>query len=455
MIVFLTSQPNANLFNTIKHTYVKTYVKWEYDLGDFIKEEYGNIHTMQPEKIIIDENAVKSIEKIELLQDVFKMDIILLTQKELELEEDAAYKVVEIKQKTKLEILQEIFPEIIKKEKKTRESSKNHETKHIKIGIMGMKKKQEEEIAFAFHLALTLKQYVENICCIEVGKENYFPLLKDTYQLEEKDTYYELDDIPLLFNTAMEDSQISIFLFLDQEEQTKRMHQKCDFSIILLDDRICCNEKTYDFDEIRDIRKDNRTNLYTNIFEDKLGFTLEDREQELLESNGSQKKSNRTKKLMKKGTHHKLLQKKFLVAIFLMILSLTGLTGIRFMRQIDSKKEKLQKSIQKETLAKNETTENPTTEERTEEKTETKKEKKAKKEQDTKNEQSKNTKVSTSTYKPKQQTTRRKVTTTARKKPTTTARKKPTTTERKKPSTTEKKKPTTAQDNIKVDYDVN
>lgn len=447
MIVYLASEVYAGLFQR-EGWMIKTYIQWKGNVSDFIKKEYANLMTAHPEAMIVDELAVSDRQDVSILKRTFpEVEVILLTkEKEAGILEDC--KVVSADENVVEKVEEILYPEL----KKRRENGRPK----LKIGILPEDgKSMDAAVSTAFHILSCLSENAENVCLIEVAKESRLPLWAKQYGWNQTEEGYEYQEIPIFHNAVLE-KQISIFLFLDgEEEKSRNMHGKCDVPLkikktdkkeieLRFYDKVCFRK------EIKHPFQDKDGTVYQELFGKQFGLSFKKQRKNETAETGKKEKKEKKKKA---GNISKWKKRGILAFLLLAVFCLMTAVTIRLQ---DTKEKELKGAVQKQaesTRAKGSTMEETTLiTAQAEKKTRTTaKKKKTAAEKKTSVQVTKKNTGNTGRQTRSTRATGKKRTTT-RKKKVTTARKKTTTTVKEK-TTTAKKKPTTTQ-TFDVDYDV-
>ncbi|MDO4557072.1 MAG: hypothetical protein Q4B70_18330, partial [Lachnospiraceae bacterium] len=327
MIVYVASHMNANIFQHIQHTYVKIYVKWDYDLSDFIKEEYANLIAMQPEKIVMDEMAIKNQEALASFKELFPSEIIILKSKDND--RDYPCRTITLENKSKDDIVEEVFSN----------TKKQSIIKDTMIGIIG--KDMDACFSFAFRLASAFHQEtLDDICLIEVGTNSYVKNYQDEYELVREKDYFLYQGIPFIYNAALE-KKIKVFLFTEESDRNVERWKRCDFPLRVNSNEIYFEQQTYSIDGIHQL-------ICSGILKEEHDDMSEHDDMPKDKQNKiTIKKETNVKKKIRTPKNKVLFEnKKIFIPVFVLLISL-AFVGVLI--HTDSRKKELKKSLQEET----------------------------------------------------------------------------------------------------------
>lgn len=449
MIVYLASEIHSGLFDQ-EGWMIKTYMKWQIDVQDFIKTEYANLMSVRPEAIIVEQNAVSNWEDVTLFKKTFPEVEVIFLMKDRESVELENCHIFSLDENAVCKIKNLLFPE----EKKEAEN-----IQRLKIGILPENEEDFHTAAkIAFHLLSWLAGYTKDICLIEVSKDSNLPIWAKHYGWKKMQEGYEYQGIPILYNAVMENRKLSIFLFLNMDEKSQRMHGQCDIPLkiretdekeieLSLFDKACLRK------EINEPFQDHDGAVYQELFREHLKF-LGDTGQAGQTSFLKDKKTERKRK-KKAGNFSKWKKRGILAFLLLSFFCLILAAVMRFPANV--KEKELESAVQKQAESTKENASERTTAVTQADRknaTTNQKKKATKKEKTSGQIVKKNTTAVTKQHQGVQ--TRKKTfqqpkKTTASKKKKETAKKKKTA--RKETTTTAKKKPTTTQ-TFDIDYKV-
>lgn len=439
MIVFLASEIYGGLFDR-EGWILKTYIRWQTDVSDFIKTEYANLAAVRPEAVIVDQMAVSDWEDVLLFKRTFpEVEVILLAKdKEPAVLENCRV----ILTKKDADIICQI-KEILYPEEKI---EKEIQIPKLKIGILpedSESESSETSVNTALHLLFCLSKYTKDLCLIEVSEESFLPVWAKRYGWGKSREGYDYQGIPLLHNAVMETKKISIFLFLSVNEKSQNMHSQCDIPLkvmktdtdgikLTLHDKVCKRKK------IKHPFQDSDSAIYQELFGEWMGFFFDKHPKNEI-NEGLEK--NREKEKKKTGNSSKW--KKRGIFVFLLCSFFCFVTVLTVRLRADKKEKELSSAVQNqaESTKKSTDMEETVTQTGSTAKTSAKTKGTPAKKISSQTQRQNTTgstrqKQSVRAAREKKTAARRKKTTTARRKKTTTAKKKKTTTKKKKPATT-------------------
>lgn len=281
MIVYISTERNSGLFEHAD-MFSKTYIKWQYDVGRFVKEEYANILSIHPDAIVIDYRAFKNVSKLTLMKDAFPNVKFVVT-----VDEETAntlapmegFDIIILNNDSLDRILDIIYPE----------RKKDSNVRETKIGIISEEKGAEVNVAF--NLLEFLSGYTRDVCYIEAAEKSRIPKYEKKFGLAKREGFYEYKGIPILFNMGKSGVKISVFSF---DAGNRKMFEQCDYPLELKDGKLIFNQNSYDYPKFKNPVRDDRSDVYRKIFGNKLGFeikeTAEETELEFSETDETKKK---------------------------------------------------------------------------------------------------------------------------------------------------------------------
>lgn len=305
MIICLLSDRYSHLFDDCDHI-VKIYYKWQMDIRDFIKQEYANILSLRPDKILIEENAVSDPEKISLMKEIFPdITIVFLASKEPKEDQDAIGDIMlRPEENMKETLFSALFPDSEKKGTVTEQGpvsvKEAAKKQNIKIGIITDDEKNRDPVYLvSFNIISYLMRFTDDICCIEAGRQSYIQDLAYKKWVKEDGDICFYQGIPVFHNAVKEDARYSVFVF---QPEVKRMWEQCDHPVfvhvhkknktIALELR---DGETYILDDIEDPCSLKNMDTYEKLF----GMKLENKESENRMSSERSRKKSKEKKAEK------------------------------------------------------------------------------------------------------------------------------------------------------------
>lgn len=262
MIVYISTDINSRLLADAE-VFVKTYIKWQYDIGNFIKEEYANILSLHPDAIVIDYMAVENPDDLIMMNTAFPdVKLILVVDAEKQTVQPEGWDIVIQDNDAKDNVLNIVYPQLAKPDV----------DRKIKIGIIS--DDEDTKINAVFNLLEWFLKYTQDICCIEVSEESEskIPDYEEKFGLVKNENFYEYRQVPVLFNVAKEDVEISIFWF---DTGNRKMFEKCDYPMELEDGTLKINGSSFCYPVFTDPINEDRSERYTEIFGDSLGLEIQ------------------------------------------------------------------------------------------------------------------------------------------------------------------------------------
>lgn len=345
MIVYISTERNSQLFQNAD-VLSKTYIKWRYDVGNFIKEEYEKILSVHPDAIVVDYMAVDDIDDLTIMNTAFKgVKLFLVTDVEIEdkIKVIEGWNIITWSHDTKDKILNLIY---------SRKADSN--AKEVKIGVIS--DKDDAKIEVAFNLLETILKYVQNVCLIEVSEKSQMANYVEKFGLIKKNEFYEYKKIPILHNMAKSDVEISIFCF---DCNNRNMFEKCDYPIELQEELLIYENNAFLYPKLKDPLHDDRTSVYKRIFGDKLGFEFDKVKPETENEVIKEKKNNESERKIRNIIYGILIFSFTILLILLLSFSCSKVSDtndINATREASNELSKIESTSLSETTTQLETT---------------------------------------------------------------------------------------------------